>query len=195
MEEQTPSGGPDLAPWLAAVTGEDAARVAADLEIGDRRRAFVVDELIEAGFTGSSLCDFVMRLTGLDERQARALVAAHERRPPAQSVEVPKRDEGLARTEIVFRRLNERLAHVAAGEQPPERLELVCECSDPDCARPLAMPYAEYEWLRQHPWRFTLLPGHEAPAVETVVERHEAYVVIEKHVESHDQVEAADPRG
>jgi len=53
----------------------------------------------------------------------------------------------------------------------------------------LTIPRSEYEWLRQNPWRFLVLPGHEAPAVENVVERYDGYVIVEKHVETHDQVE------
>ena len=44
---------------------------------GARRRAFVVDELLEAGLTGAELLDLVVRLTGLDEASARALIASH----------------------------------------------------------------------------------------------------------------------
>ncbi len=58
----------------------------------------------------------------------------------------------------------------------------------------LTIEAAEYEWLRQNPLRFAVLPGHEAPAVEDVVERHSGYLIVEKHLETHSQVEAADPR-
>ena len=41
------------------------------------------------------------------------------------------------------------------------------------------MSTAEYEWLRQNPRRFVVLPGHEAPAVEQVVEHFDGYVIVE----------------
>ncbi len=70
----------DLDEWLAAATGTDVEQVHRELEEGQRRRNFVADELIEAGFTGPALLDGVMRLTGLDDAQARALIAERGRR-------------------------------------------------------------------------------------------------------------------
>ncbi len=58
----------------------------------------------------------------------------------------------------------------------------------------LTIEVAEYEWLRQNPRRFAVSPGHEAPAVEDVVERHDRFLIAEKHAATHHQVEAADPR-
>ncbi len=67
---------PDLevGEWLAQATGLDADDVSRQLEEGERRRTFVADELIEAGFAGAALLDGVMRLTGLDEEQTQALI-------------------------------------------------------------------------------------------------------------------------
>jgi hypothetical protein len=61
--------------WLAAATGTDVEQVHREREEGERRRNFVADELIEAGFSGPALLDGVMRLTGLDEVGAQALIA------------------------------------------------------------------------------------------------------------------------
>ena len=99
----------------------------------------------------------------------------------------------LAQTEIVFRDVNERLA--ASAGSPPAQLDLVCECSDRSCLAVFTMPEGEYHWLRQNPLHFAVLPGHEAPAIESVVERHPAFVVVEKHAATHEQATAADPRG
>ena len=64
--------------WLAAATGTDVEQVHREREEGERRRSFIADELIEAGFTGAALLDGVMRLTGLDEAEAQALIARRE---------------------------------------------------------------------------------------------------------------------
>jgi hypothetical protein len=183
----------DLAAWLAAAIGRDPADVAAELELGIRRRDFVLRELTDAGFADESVVGLLIRLTGVDERQARALVAA-ERERAAAAAPPPRRDTRLAENEIRFRELNEETARRAAREDARAVVDLVCECSDSACTRSLTMPLAEYEWLRQDPLRFVLLPGHEAPAVEDAVERHETYVIVEKHEATHHQVEAADPR-
>jgi non-ribosomal peptide synthetase component F len=68
----------DLAAWLAARTGSPVDEVARGLEEGTRRRDFVVEELLEAGLTGGELLGLVVRLTGLDEAEARELIAAHQ---------------------------------------------------------------------------------------------------------------------
>ena len=56
------------------------------------------------------------------------------------------------------------------------------------------MRQAAYEQLRQSPIRFAVAPGHERPEIEDVVERHDAYYVVEKHPETRDMTIAADPR-
>jgi hypothetical protein len=183
----------DLAAWLSAATGMDPAVVAAELELGNRRRDFVLHELADAGYASESMVNLLVRLTGVDERQARALVAA-ERERAAASTPPPRRDARLAENEIRFRERNEAAARRVPRDDPHAVVELVCECSDSSCTRSLTMSLAEYEWLRQDPWRFVLLPGHEAPAVEDAVERHRAYVIVEKHEATHHQVEVADPR-
>ena len=142
--------------WLAAQTHTDAAQVEAELELGERRRAFVVDELVEAGFTASELLDLVERLTGLDDAGAKALIAARAERVSAEPSEdsVPERDRRLVQNEILFRRLNERVAAAEAGRA---ELDLFCECSDRECLKMLTIAGAEYEWLRQNPRRFAVL--------------------------------------
>lgn len=67
----------DLARWLAAATGVSPAQVANELAAGDARRAFVAAELVEAGYRGRELLDRTVRITGLDEEQARQLLASH----------------------------------------------------------------------------------------------------------------------
>jgi hypothetical protein len=193
MVDEAASNG-DVTAWLAQATGDDPAHVRAELELGDRRRAFVACELIEAGFTGAPLREQLMRITGVDEIQAHALIAAHGPAADTETGEASQRDARLAQNEIRFRELNEQEAHLDPREPAPDRIDLVCECSDRECTRTFSMPFSEYEWLRQNPWRFAVLPGHEAPAVEDVVERNECYAIVEKHSETHHQVEVADPR-
>jgi hypothetical protein len=182
MRSRSPDDEP--AAWLAAATDEDPADVAAALELGVRRRAFVADELLEAGFRDRELHDLVMRLTGVDSAEAHRLVSARARlmEPPAGSV--PSRDRRLGANETLFRRVNERRFQAETADSVPEWLEIVCECADRGCRRALTLVTAEYEWLRQNPSRFAVLPGHETPAVENVVERFPGYVIVERTVAS-----------
>jgi hypothetical protein len=182
--------GDDSAAWLAAATGSDPTEVAAELDEGARRRVFVVDELLDAGYRDGELLELVERLTGLDDGQARALIADRERFADQPRERAPLRDQRLAENEILFRRANDEAVRQATKDSLPIEIEVVCECADRDCRQTLSMPLAEYEWLRQNRRRFVVLPGHEAPAVETVVERYGGYVIVEKHPETHRQVEA-----
>ena len=184
----------DVAVWLATATGMDPGEVAADLELSRWRRDFVVRELVEAGYERHQAIDLVVRLTGADENDARVLVDAELARAAAAE-ETPRRDARLAENEIRFRGLNEVTAHLLPRNDDADlQIELVCECSDTSCSRQLTMPRSEYEWLRQDPLHFVLLPGHDAPAIEDVVERHDTYEIVEKHAATHRQVAAADPR-
>lgn len=69
-------GTPDaqLVRWLAEATGRDVAAIERELELGDRRRTFVVDELLDAGYEGAELLRLVVRLCGVDRDEAVRLV-------------------------------------------------------------------------------------------------------------------------
>jgi hypothetical protein len=85
--------------------------------------------------------------------------------------------------EALFRTVNENVDAAAEKFEPQAEgsaFEYLCECSDPDCAARVDMTRAEYLAVRAHPRRFLVLPGHVQPAVERVVERHRAYLVVEK---------------
>jgi len=195
MSTHQPQDDHTIARWLATHSDADVIQVEAELAEGELRREFVVDELLAAGYDGSELLDLATRLTGLTIGSAKTLIAARTGiAGPAGDATASKRDTSLAENEIFFRDVNEQLAVEEQVSSPVELLELVCECTDRGCVKVFTMPLAEYEWLRQDPHRFVVLPGHEAPAVEDVVERHAGFVVVEKHVEAHGLVEASDPR-
>jgi hypothetical protein len=89
------------------------------------------------------------------------------------------RAERVAQNERLFRRLNEQIRRV---ERPSahETLDAVCECADQSCFLHLSIPVAEYERLRRNPRRFAIAPGHEVAELETVVDRYDGYIVVEK---------------
>ena len=66
-------------------------------------------------------------------------------------------------------------------------------CADPECTQQVLLTLPEYEQLRQNPRHFAVLPGHEIPDVENVIERTDRYLLVEKHVDTKGQVEATDP--
>ena len=106
------------------------------------------------------------------------------------------REERLGANEALFREVNEHVAEVAeqfiAGESP---VEFSCECGDGACVEKIAMTVDEYEAVRAKPTRFAVVPGHEVPDIERVVERHPNYLVIEKQDPDAEEVaRETDPR-
>jgi hypothetical protein len=104
------------------------------------------------------------------------------------------RKERLALNEALFRHANERMA----GWEERHRVEATelyfCECADPKCRAKVPLRESEYERVRGHSDHFFIVPGHELTDVETVIESHAEWVVIEKDPEVREIVEATDPR-
>lgn len=91
------------------------------------------------------------------------------------------RKRRAAENELLYRELNERIRDV--NEQfglDGDRLELVCECSRLGCSERIVLTPAEYANVRAHSARFALVPGHEDPQLERVVERNDRFAVVEK---------------
>ena len=90
-----------------------------------------------------------------------------------------EREAKLAETEVLFREVNEGIA-AAAERMEADDAEFVCECSDVACADRIEAPLEVYEQVRENPTHFLLAPGHEAAALERVVERRNGYWIVEK---------------
>ena len=95
----------------------------------------------------------------------------------------------MAQNEALARRINDRIEY-----QRPRNGEsadtFYCECVRVDCGGVLDLSIEEYARVRSHPRRFVVLPGHEEPAVESTVEVHPRYVVVEKRGEAGRLAEA-----
>ncbi len=107
------------------------------------------------------------------------------------------RNERIADNETLFRAANERMAKWPEVEQAATRGEMVaflCECGYIDCSERVELTGDEYEAVRANSARFAVLPGHELPEAERVVDDHGSYLVVEKHEDVRDIVEATDPR-
>jgi hypothetical protein len=83
--------------------------------------------------------------------------------------------------EALFRQVNEAVEEVNARFGRIEHLSVVCECGDGECMAKIEITTAAYEQVRSNPQHFIVLPGHEIPDVETVVESGDGYEVVEKH--------------
>jgi hypothetical protein len=104
-------------------------------------------------------------------------------------------EERTARTEALFRDVNERIAE-SAERFDAERAEFVCECSDQACTERVSASLDEYERARSDGTHFLLRPGHEDRRVERVVEQSGSRLaIVEKfHQRVAPIVRRLDPR-
>ena len=91
-----------------------------------------------------------------------------------------ERGERVGVNEALFREVNERIEDLQSDLGQLPSFEIVCECADPACVERFTIDSDDYTALREDVHHFAIVPGHELPDVERVVERHEAYLVVEK---------------
>jgi hypothetical protein len=108
-----------------------------------------------------------------------------------------ERARRIGTNEAVFRQVNEEIeglerVYAAIAD---DTLHIVCECGDLACTDRLPVMVPAYEAVRQDPTLFFVVPGHETPDVEDVVEAAETYNVVRKHDGGPAAVaQATDPR-
>jgi AraC-like DNA-binding protein len=108
---------------------------------------------------------------------------------------VDERARRIGMNEALFREVNDRIEDVAETFGLDRPLDLVCECGDAGCTDRIPIARDEYEALRADPRMFAVSPGHEAPDVESVVDRRQRYDVVQKREgEPAGLAEATDPR-
>ncbi len=88
-----------------------------------------------------------------------------------------EREERVAKNEAVFREVNERISDITDHE---ELIEFLCECSDMQCIAPVSMTRGEYERVRAESTWFFVVPGHSTDDIETVVEEHSRFHIVQK---------------
>jgi hypothetical protein len=106
-----------------------------------------------------------------------------------------RREERIAKNEISFRQINERLSRgLQQVPDNPALLEFICECGHQTCDQHVQLSLSEYEQVRRDSRRFAVLPGHIIPDVESLVASNERFDVVEKQGEAIDLADAEDPR-
>ena len=106
-----------------------------------------------------------------------------------------KKQRRAAANEATIRDVNEGIER---GQWPGEEDSPVgfrCECAQLGCNQLIELTVREYEEIRANPRRFVVVPGHEHPEVETVVESRRGYVIVEKLDQAAKVAERHDPRG
>jgi hypothetical protein len=102
--------------------------------------------------------------------------------------------ERAARNEETFREINARIEEGAQQHDVHSPLPFHCECDDANCLAKIDLRPSDYERIVAHRYRFVLLPGHEDPRVERVVERCDDYVVAEKVGEARQRLDRDHPQ-
>jgi hypothetical protein len=80
-------------------------------------------------------------------------------------------------TEESFAQLN---AVLIAAHGTSAWSTFVCECADPRCSETITLSAATIARIHASPRHYVVKSGHEVPAVETVVERIDGLVIVEK---------------
>lgn len=87
----------------------------------------------------------------------------------------------LAHNEAIFRSINDQV--LALEERFGSRDgSFLCECADTKCLESVFLRLEEYERIHDDHRRFFVVPGHERPEIETVVERHPNCLVVQKKI-------------
>ena len=130
----------------------------------------------------TAFCQTCGRTVYLGEDDARACpvcsspLVVNETSPDS----APPLDVRIAQNEDRARSINEGLERDDRRRDANGVAEFVCECGNAACSETIEMTIAEYQGVRTNPKRFVVAIGHEAAAIEVVVEKKPSYTVVEK---------------
>ncbi len=102
-----------------------------------------------------------------------------------------EREQRAAQNQLLFREVNERIASLSERALLPEiaPIEVTCECVDMSCTTTVQLPLHEFAEIDRATNRFLVVPGHELPDVEDVVERRDRFLIVAKRGAGADLVE------
>jgi hypothetical protein len=106
------------------------------------------------------------------------------------------RAESVALTEAAFRIANERMASWEERQAADGGDEsYFCECAVQGCREEIRLTREQYDAVRVEPRRFFVLHDHIIEDLETELERHRGYSVIEKPPMLAPLLDDTNPRG
>ena len=108
-----------------------------------------------------------------------------------------ERKRRIGENEALFRRVNEEVDDLnrSLAALTDETIHIVCECGDIECQQRIVVPVSAYEKVRSDGELFFVVPGHELPSTEDVVDETPRYYVVRKHEGGPADLAAArDPR-
>jgi hypothetical protein len=101
--------------------------------------------------------------------------------------------ERAARNEEIFREVNARIEEGAEQHGVSASLPFHCECGRASCLETIEIPAHGYAAIMRERYRFVVVPGHEEPAIERIVETTPGYLVVEKIGEAREQIDRDHP--
>jgi hypothetical protein len=106
--------------------------------------------------------------------------------------ELELRRQRAAKNQSLFREANERVEDLTS---PASFADFICECTNERCDESVPLTIEEYEHVRADGNSFFVLPGHEVPRFEEVIEAADGrYVVVRKLGTGATVAEKLDPR-
>lgn len=102
--------------------------------------------------------------------------------------------ERAARNEEVFRDVNERIEEGAEQHGVSGSLPFHCECSRASCMETIELSHDRYASIVRERYHFVILPGHEEPQIERIIENHGDLLVVEKIGEAREQIDLDHPQ-
>jgi hypothetical protein len=90
------------------------------------------------------------------------------------------RAERIGLNEAAFRDVNENIDKLQTNFGDAKAIDIVCECGSAECMERLTISQDAYARIRSDATLFALVPGHDIPDVESVVEEGAGYVVVQK---------------
>ena len=98
--------------------------------------------------------------------------------------------------ESIFRQVNEQIESLNHGfGSDIASLTVICECADGDCTERIEIAISDYEQVRSNPRHYIVVPGHELPEFESVIQHEQGYEVVQKRLgEAAKLAEETDPR-
>lgn len=93
--------------------------------------------------------------------------------------------------EVIYRELNQELELLAGSAV----LLICCECGEINCSVPFEVDRVIFDHVRMNPLRFILVPGHEDPELEDIIEKHTHFNIVSKRPTAAVEIaEASDRR-
>jgi hypothetical protein len=102
--------------------------------------------------------------------------------------------ERAARNEEIFRDVNKRIEEGAEQHDVVSSLPFHCECGASGCFETIEIQPARYAAVVQERYHFVVIPGHELPRIERIVEAEPDFLVVEKIGEAREQIDRDHPQ-